>query len=344
MAGERKIGSKLNLLESSTDLSIFSIKEVLEEVADVLFRYNFQTLAYDYISDSIFDIAGYTPNEIMASDPEWLTEKMHPDDRPAFLELFLACKNNTLKEDTFTRKFRSRHKDGHYLWISEQGRVIRDDNGSIIAIIGCSRDIGEQKRLLEELAASREWFKQISEATSEGICIHERGTILDASRQFCEMFGYTADELKGANCDELAAPQSRMLIKEHVEAKFEGPYESAGLRKNGSTFPIEVHAKDFTQNGKILRIATIKDLTEQKRQQQQLIDSEKKYRILYYNAKAALFRTRLSDGILLDCSRATAILLGYGGKEELLNHFSSTESYADPQQRERFIEALQKDK
>ncbi len=221
---------------------------------------------------------------------------------------------------------------------------IRYPNGEMFAVGVVYRDVTEQKRNKEQLKVSEERFKCLSEAAFEGVIFHENGIFTESNQQFADMFGYSLDEIGGLDGSGLFVPESREFVREKITSGDEGPYEATCLRKDGSTFPVEVRAKAVQLKGRNTRVAVVRDLTEQKKIQQQLADSEQKYKNLYHNAKAALFRTRISDGIMLDCSRVTIELLGYTTKEEYQNHFSVTETYADPQRREQFIEALRKDK
>jgi PAS domain-containing protein len=105
-----------------------------------------------------------------------------------------------------------------------------------------------------------------------------------------------------------------------------------------------VHCKEAIQDNKPIRIVSLYDLTEQEVLKQKLSKSEEKYRELYRSARACLFRTRISDGRLLDCSRATTRLFGYANEAEAKNGFSVTDTYVNPQQRKDLIETLKKER
>ena len=85
-------------------------------------------------------------------------------------------------------------------------------------------------------------------------------------------------------------------------------------------------------------------MTEHKKLQQKLIESEQKYRELYKNARACLFRSRISDGKIFACSGACAALFGYADVDEFMARCSATDFYVDPARREQLLEALQKNK
>jgi len=92
--------------------------------------------------------------------------------------------------------------------------------------------------------------------------------------------------------------------------------------------------------------AVYHDVTEQKLLQQQLVESEKKYRDLYENAHVALYRMSISDSILLDCNRTTLKLFGYTEKdrEELVNHYSVKDSHTTKSRIDELVAALKKHK
>ncbi|MHC5093263.1 MAG: PAS domain-containing protein, partial [Planctomycetota bacterium] len=78
---------------------------------------------------------------------------------------------------------------------------IRYPGGEIFAVTVIFRDV-------TPLKMSQERYKRLSEAAFEGICIHDKGRIVDANPQFEHMFGFPSGQAKGADCYDLMAPQS----------------------------------------------------------------------------------------------------------------------------------------
>ncbi len=89
-------------------------------------------------------------------------------------------------------------------------------------------------------------------------------------------------------------------------------------------------------------VGTIRDVTEVKTLQQQLETSLGNYKTLYNKARAALFRTRVSDGKLLECNEALVKVFGYKDKIECLAKHHSVQHYYDLKQREELLSALKK--
>lgn len=175
------------------------------------------------------------------------------------------------------------------------------------------RSLSQDESMREEL----ERYRAISEIMYEGICVHENGIIVHVNRAFCEMFGYSFDEVTGKNIMEFAAPESKELLRKNAfETLSEVPYQDFGLRKDGTQFPTEVYARTVSIKDKQFRVAVVRDLTQQRETEKALRDSERKYRHLMRQAPDAVF-VRNRDGQIIDINEQTCKLTGYA-REELL--------------------------
>lgn len=136
-------------------------------------------------------------------------------------------------------------------------------------------DITERRQAEAALRESEERFRLLADVAFEGIMIHENGRLLELSEPCARLFGYTVDKLVGGNAFDLFAPESRPLVRQHVSANYEQPYEAVGLRADGSTFPVEVLGKATTYKGRKVRVVAIRNLTERKKAQEAL-ETERK--------------------------------------------------------------------
>lgn len=121
--------------------------------------------------------------------------------------------------------------------------------------------LAENDRALHE---SEIRFRQLAEATIEGIIIHKKGIIRDLNERACELFGYSHDEMIGRDMLSLTAPECVELIKQMVASDSYEPYEARRLRRDGSTFWAEMHTHQITVDGEILRITTLWNITGRK--------------------------------------------------------------------------------
>jgi rsbT co-antagonist protein RsbR len=144
----------------------------------------------------------------------------------------------------------------------------------------------ERKRAEEALRESEERYKAFSDATTEGVLLHKDGTTIDVNQSFLDMYGYNdPSELIGKNSIELTIPkpEDRGKIYQKIKAGATGPYEIVSKRADdGTTFPVEINARQVHFKGEIVRVVLITDITERKqaeaereRLQQEVIEAHK---------------------------------------------------------------------
>jgi PAS domain S-box-containing protein len=138
-------------------------------------------------------------------------------------------------------------------------------------IVDLNNEIDERKEVEKKLRSSEKRFRQFSNATWEAIVIHEDGVILQANELYYELFGYSEEELRGQNAIPLTVtPDSMKYMKDKIASNDLGPYEVVGKKKDGTEFPIEIRVRVMDYHGRIVRVAAIRDLTEQKRAEEEL--------------------------------------------------------------------------
>ncbi len=124
----------------------------------------------------------------------------------------------------------------------------------------------ERRRVEEELRESEERFRRLSEASFEGILIHDNGVLLTANRQWLDMVGYDLSELAGKQILEtVVAPESVETVRSRIAGNFREIYEITGIRKDGSRFPMQVRAHPAEYRGRQARVVTALDLTEHRK-------------------------------------------------------------------------------
>ena len=125
------------------------------------------------------------------------------------------------------------------------------------------------RNLQRQLQKHTERFQKLAEATFEGIIIHDQGRILDVNQAVSQMFGMQAAELIETNLLGLIAPEARQSVTEKIRARDEQPYESAGIKKDGSVFPIEIQMKTMPYQGRDVMVAAVRDITWRKNMEQE---------------------------------------------------------------------------
>jgi len=151
-----------------------------------------------------------------------------------------------------------------------RGCPIQNERGEITHALEVTEDITERKRVERELLESEERYSTLSEASFEGVLIHDEGTIVAANTRFAEMHGYEPSELPEIDALGLIAPEHRDMVRGHIASGFEGPYEVVGLRKDSTRFPVEIQVRHMKYSGRDVRVAVSRDITKQKQAEQEL--------------------------------------------------------------------------
>ncbi|MEK9142030.1 MAG: PAS domain S-box protein [Nitrospirota bacterium] len=126
------------------------------------------------------------------------------------------------------------------------------------------RDISERKQAEAALRDSELRYKLLTEATFDGIAIHDQGILLEVNAGLERMFGYGQGELLGRSVLDLVADESREQVIANMRDGVKGPYEAIGRRKDGTTFPGEVVVRPYHYKGKDVRLVAGRDITERK--------------------------------------------------------------------------------
>ncbi len=124
------------------------------------------------------------------------------------------------------------------------------------------------------VTVSQPWWHLVFRSAFEAVVIHDQGTILQANEAALELFGYDQAELVGQSVYMLFPPEAHDKVAGYVALGDETPYESKGVRKDGSVFDSEVRVRVIPYQGRPVRVAAIRDITERKRAEDALRQSQ----------------------------------------------------------------------
>lgn len=204
---------------------------------------------------------GFSRKELCAKP---FIEFVHPDDRSRTQEVLERLSRG---QPAINFENRYRCQDGSYRWLTwitpapEQGPPM---------LYAAARDITERKRVEEALRESEERYRLLTDATFDGIAIHDQGIMIEANSGLERMFGYGPGELIGKHVLDLVADESREMVIANMRKGAQGPYESVGRRKDGSIFYGEVVIKPYRYKGRDVRLVAGRDITERKQMEQAL--------------------------------------------------------------------------
>ncbi len=118
---------------------------------------------------------------------------------------------------------------------------------------------------LQVVARSRREFENIANASFEGILIHEKGKIIHLNRRAEELFGRSANQLKGQLAYDYVVPEFREYARDFGESDSEANYQAQIQRPDGSVVEVEILSKPIIFRNRRLRVAAIRDITRLQR-------------------------------------------------------------------------------
>lgn len=232
-------------------------------------------------------------------------------------------------------------KDGSKIWISVDAHAVRDETGKILYYEGTARDITESKQIEQALRESEVRYRDLVEHSHELICTHDlNGTILSVNRAARELFGYELHEFVGKmTIRDILAPRIRHEFNDYMRRILkEGGTSGTMLveTRSGEHRLLEYYNSLRTEgvSAPIVR-GIARDITEKRRAERALRESEERYRELFENSKDSFYVHDMT-GVYVSVNRAAEKLSGYRREEIIGKHFSDfmTADYARQVQRQ----------
>jgi len=278
-----------------------------------------------YVNKTLADLLGYSVSELL-NQP--FKNFIHPADRGKVMRLFLRI--IMLRREPRQLEFRSVRRDGSVLnlW-SKPSRFIV--NGRTVGFQAIVVDITELKMMEKKLKETNRKLEMFLETAMEGITIVDSNDNLSfVNKAFAGMLGYEKEELLGANLRKLVDKEGFEKIRKETEARKKGVtsrYEIKLYCKNGDPRIVQVSASPFWDaDGNFAgTLAIIMDVTERKKMEEKLRESEEKFRGMAERSFDAIAIVNL-EGNITYASPSVGKVLGYPQNEvvgkSFLEYFS----------------------
>ena len=272
----------------------------------------------EYVNPKFTQVTGYTFEEVVGKNPRLLKSGEMPPEEYENLWKTITSGGEWRGE------FHNKKKNGELYWESASISPITDAHGVITHFLAVKEDITERKGMEESLKQSEARFRSLIENAPVGIAVARGGLTLYANSAYLRMFGYADEaELYGAPLTNQIAPPYREEIMERTRRREKGEavpssYETVGLRKDGSSFPFYVSVTRMELSDGPASIAFFTDITERKRAEEAVRDSEEKFRALLEFASVAIVIVD-GHGLIQLVNAKAEEMFGYA-RRELLGH------------------------
>jgi PAS domain S-box-containing protein len=277
-----------------------------------------------YISPAIERLLGYRPEE-MAGRPAQAF--VHEDDQPLVLAMFGQMAKGLRQK---TLQHRAVHKDGRTVWVETSFQLVRDDQGQPIEIVAVIRDATDRKRLEDATLAARDEARE----QAQRAVIAERMAGLGHwrlematrsvtwSEQMYQIYGLDPahpldlDAVTAmSHPDDQTTSQQRLRTAVHAGMPAEEVI-SRIIRTDGQVRHIVSNcAVERDARGEVLAlVGTMMDITEKRRSQDALAESEARYRLLAENASDLIMHTNV-EGLVTYISPSVLVTTGFAPEE-----------------------------
>jgi len=194
---------------------------------------------------------------------------IHPEDRE---KVNNAYSESLKTKEPYIIEHRLLFEDGSVGYVTEKCDTFYDENDNPIKSIGTIQDITDWVLSSQKLKESEEKFKAISNQTTEGITVADmEGNYVFVNPAFCNMSGYTEEELLSMTVFDMKAPDQDHSSFSDSKEKTSGASIRVKLqRKNGTEYLTEIIGDVITVDNKQLVLGTIRDITEQEKSEQEI--------------------------------------------------------------------------
>jgi diguanylate cyclase (GGDEF)-like protein/PAS domain S-box-containing protein len=233
---------------------------------------------------------GYT-----MSSAQYAQRFVHPDDRSVVSAEIQKALETTNPHYSRQLEHRMIYADGEVGYIAVRFFVIKDDKGHTVKTYGVNQDITERKRAEEALRESENKFRDLAEKSLVGVYLIQDGVFKYINTRLAEINGYVVEELidkKGPK--DLVLPEDWPMVEENTRKRLSGEVESLyfefrGITKNNRIINLEAYGSRTMYRGRPAVVGTLLDITDRKRAEEKLRESEERFRQLAENIREVFY-------------------------------------------------------
>lgn len=273
------------------------------------------------VNRALCEITGHSEEELLGTDFQSIT---HPEDLQGDLDGMRRLLAGETRYHYSEKRYV--HRSGRSVWVFLSASLVRDAGGRPLYFVVQVQDITQGKRDKENLERLSLQNALILASAGEGIYgldLRERTTFVNPAAE--EMLGYEAGELIGRHQHDIIhhsrpdgtpyPPEDCPIYAALRDGGVHASSDEVFWRKDGTSFPVEYVSTPIRQNGAVIgAVVTFSDITERKRAEEAVRDSEERFRLLAENT-SDLVCLHEPDGRYLYLSPSCRRLLGYDPAE-----------------------------
>lgn len=325
--------------ELALQQSEYRYRQMVQSQTDFLLR-SLPDTTITFANESLCHVLGVTMAEIVGQ--QWID--FANEDDLAKEETLDRLAELTPKHPTFMAINRDRRSDGQEGWTQWVNQGIFNDQGELVEVQSVGRDITALKQAETALQESEVLFRSLFEQVRVGIIFCDvEGQLLRVNRKYCEITGYSAEELVGTYWLALSEGSDRQQSDQRFTQLMAGVthsfiQEERYTRKDGAQIWVEIttsRIENLKQQSQLI-VGIVDDISDRKRAEFNLAESEARFRLVSENM-SDLVCIHGPEGHYLYVTPSSLLMLGYHPNELLGRNFYN---FCHPEDQDRIKKAF----
>ncbi|WP_347840078.1 PAS domain S-box protein [uncultured Draconibacterium sp.] len=304
------IGFALGKLYQDAELATSEIRyrNLINSLNDALFI--LQDGEIKFVNQSLCILSGYSKEELLGQD---FTKFVAPEERAKVKEIHAKRLHGDEKQLNYESVALT--KPGHLVPVEVTVVSTSFDDRPALQVM--LHDNSELKKTLEKLKEREAHFRFLSEASFEGIIIHDNGKILEINETLLRITGYSREELIGKNLlSDFILEKDWPKVLESLQKDIPKPFVVSARKKDGTIGYAEIEARSIPFKGKNVRIAAVRDISERYFLQEAVKESREQLNRLLDNLPGVAYNCKNNKSWSMNfMSEGCFSLFGYHPKE-----------------------------
>jgi PAS domain S-box-containing protein len=347
-AGRDQSGAAVGVVFVARDVTPFWRAEQAVRTAEdryrMLFEHSSDAMALTEVEGRVLEanpaclrLYGYTADEARQLN---LADMVAPEHRADAAEAMA----DLAAGEPVTKTIKMLRKDGTQFVVDLVASVVSVDGER--RILSVTRDVTERVSAEQATNESERKYRLVFESANDAVLIETvDGLILEANQHACDLLGYTREELLKLRVSNLVPVEARTWLPRVTDAILrDGTFraEAVNVHKSGRRIPVEISASTMEMDDRTLVLAIVRDISERKRADAALAESENRYRTLFNDSRMGIYRTT-PDGQIQLANPALVRMLGYDSFAQLAQRNLETDGSGPEYKRDEFKRRLERD-
>jgi|GEM_PF-2895627 len=207
------------------------------------------------------EVFGHEVSELIGKSPNifYHSEKL-------FLQHVEMISSEIKINNSLTYNFDAKHKNGSHIPVDVSATLMPDGSGVFVI-----RDISERIEYERQLKQSEIRLRQLANASTEGIAISDKGTLVEVNETFLDILGYDRESVIDSDIFKYISPESKSCYKNSLKATNRKPIECFLIRKDNSTILASITTRRIIFRNQPARVIVARDITEQRQSELDLL-------------------------------------------------------------------------